>query len=989
MTTRLVSRRRSAVLGATALALLSAGMSGGSADASAAASSALAPAAARASSGAEPSVTPSRSDEAAGNYDVRTASSPALLERTTEVQAARGRAASRLADTIGNDATVSLDPVTGTPRDVSSRLGFLTAPSAAPAAAIALGFVRDHLSGFGLTTADLDSMRVTRQVTDINDITHVYWVQEVDGVPVFGNGLRAHVDGAGRLVSLQGAPVARVAAQVARSAEARVGRSGAIDAAVGDVRAEAARDGETAERVWFLAPDGLRPGWVTYTQPASDQAYQHVIDATSGRTLYRRSTVSFEKDPAAPASPSAKGRGKGKKLPRGSALVHENYPGASGNNSGGRQHVVNLVDLGFLPRRATWMRGPYASVWADLNDDDRVQPREKSKAPPRRRKAPFELTAFDTAEGQTACTKRFVCTWDPTTPYSWRVNKNQDGVQGLYFTSRFARWLEKAPFGFTDDLGSFTRAGGDEVHVHTMDGADTADGLPDGGHVNNANFNTPPDGTSPIMQMYLNQGPGYLAASSTEAFDNIGHEYTHGLSNRLVVDSMGFSTLTSYQGGAMGEGWSDFYSFDYLVTKGLVRNDRRVDGELVYDRYLTKNRPYTRTAAIDCAVRPSTADLCLQLDGSATAGYTYGDIARRLTTEVHNAGEVWAQTLWDVRQTLGHRTTMRLVTAAMLLAPDDPSMLDMRDAILTADKVIYSAAHTDVLWRKFATRGFGYFAASIDAGDPEPAEDFHVPPAADQAPGAILGTVTDTNGDPVAGALVLVAGHTSGTAGNYSDVTGVDGTYVIGGVVPGTYPKVVALADGFESGVSSAAVPSDDAVVVDFELRRDWAAASGGASIASFDGVDFSPYGCGPGELIDLAQGTGWGSTTGPTEDPVTAADQVDPKSIVIALPQAVAVTTIAVDPGNTCGDPGSSSTADYRLEVSVAEDGPWVEVSSGTFTPADRGTLVDLSVSVGAPVSYVRYTMLSPQVPDYTGCPDAFGGCTYMDSSELAVYDD
>ncbi len=72
------------------------------------------------------------------------------------------------------------------------------------------------------------------------------------------------------------------------------------------------------------------------------------------------------------------------------------------------------------------------------------------------------------------------------------------------------------------------------------------------------------------MQMYLNQAPGYLAASSTEAFDNIGHEYTHGLSNRLVVDSMGFSTLNSYQAGAMGEGWGDFYSFDYLVTKQIA-----------------------------------------------------------------------------------------------------------------------------------------------------------------------------------------------------------------------------------------------------------------------------------------------------------------------------------------------------------------------------------------------------------------------------------
>lgn len=985
MTRRPTSRRHCALLGVSALALLSAGLAGGPAQAQA---SAVADLAAGLAPGPGASGGVASSGEAATNYDSRTSSSPVLLRRTAEVQQARGRAADRLAGFIGGDATVSLDAVTGTPSDVSSRLGFLTAPSAAPGSEVALGYVRAHLAGFGLTAADLDTLRETRRFTDINDITHVYWVQEVDGIPVFGNGLRANIDGKGRLISVQGAPVADLATEVERAAAPTLSRDTALTTAVSDVRGDATLDGETAERVWFMSAGGLRPGWVTYTRPSSTQAYQHVIDAASGRTLYRRSTVDFDRDPAArPGRPGSTAA----KLPKGSALVYENYPGASGSNTGGDQHVVNLVKLGYLPRRATWMRGQYASVFADLNDDDRVQPREKSKVPARRtaHKVQFELSPFTTQPGQTRCSVRFVCTWDPTTARSWRKNKNQDGVQGLYFTSRYAEWLSKAPFGFTADVGNFSRAGKDAVNVNTMDGADTADGLPDGAHVNNANFNTPPDGTSPTMQMYLNQAPGYLAASSTEALDNIGHEYTHGLSNRLVVDSMGFSTLSSYQAGAMGEGWSDFYSFDYLLTKGLVSNKNRVSGELMYDRYLTKNRPFTRTAAIDCSVRASKAPLCLQLDGDKTAGYTYGDIPRQLTTEVHNAGEVWAQTLWDIREALGHRTAMRLVTAAMLLSSDDPSMLDMRDAIITADKVIFSASHTGLLWKKFAARGFGYFAASIDGGDAEPVEDFNPPPSVNRAPGSISGTVSDTNGDPVAGAVVLVAGHTSGLAGTYTDVTGADGTYTIDSVVPGTYPKVVALADGFESGLAPAIVPAGNPVTVDFELRRDWAASSGGASVASFDGVDFSDFGCGPGALIDLAQGTGWGSTTGPTEDPVTAAAQIDPKQIVIALPQAVDITTIAVDPGNTCGDPGSSSTGDYRLEVSTDEAGPWTEVSSGTFTEADRGVLVALPVTVATPVSFVRYTMLSPQVPDYSGCPDAFGGCTYMDSSELAVYDD
>ena len=67
-------------------------------------------------------------------------------------------------------------------------------------------------------------------------------------------------------------------------------------------------------------------------------------------------------------------------------------------------------------------------------------------------------------------------------------------------------------------------------------------------------MSTPPDGTPPLMQMYLFHFPGttdeeepFLPTSS--AFDPsvIYHEYTHGLSNRLVVDADGNSTLLSLQ----------------------------------------------------------------------------------------------------------------------------------------------------------------------------------------------------------------------------------------------------------------------------------------------------------------------------------------------------------------------------------------------------------------------------------------------------------
>ncbi len=54
---------------------------------------------------------------------------------------------------------------------------------------------------------------------------------------------------------------------------------------------------------------------------------------------------------------------------------------------------------------------------------------------------------------------------------------------------------------------------------------------------------------------------------------------------------------------------------------------------------------------------------------------------------MHSSGEVWAQTLWSLRDRLGHTQTDSIVTRGMSLAPNDPSMLDMRNAIIQANLV--------------------------------------------------------------------------------------------------------------------------------------------------------------------------------------------------------------------------------------------------------------------------------------------------------------
>jgi extracellular elastinolytic metalloproteinase len=102
----------------------------------------------------------------------------------------------------------------------------------------------------------------------------------------------------------------------------------------------------------------------------------------------------------------------------------------------------------------------------------------------------------------------------------------------------------------------------------------------------------------------------------------------------------------------------------------------------------------------------------------------------------------------------------------------------------------------------------------------------------------------------------------------------------------------------------------------------------------------------------------------------------------------AVNISDLQIDPSNTCGDQGSASTGDYKVETS-ADAITWTLGIAGHFTPADRHlTTVPLAPASTTGVKFVRYTMIGTQVGDLGGtCPGAFSGCDFMDSTELIVF--
>ncbi len=918
---------------------------------------------------------------ARGSVDVRVATTRVerdAVQRTVARVAARP-AVQSLRSSLGAQGIVDVDGFTGTPRQVARVDGFLTNASTSSARSVALAYVRAHPDLFGLSAADLAGLRLARDYVDVAGTHHLSWLQTAGGLDLFGNGLKANVAKDGRLISVLGSPVRGLQAPSGLSAPQLAGARAAVSAARKDLgeASVAPTRGDGAVAVLFQTAGGTRRAWQVVTMGAAKPAL-HVLDAETGRVLYR---ASLSADANGPSTPKPAAVTLGSK-----ASVYPNYPGAP---RGGSPVTVDLAAKGWLPQGAPVLFGNNAHTYTDINDDNAAQSTEEIANQGR---SGFQFSLVRTQVTGQPCTS-FVCTWDPNVAGSWNANRNRTATNNFYLVNAYHDHRAQAPIGFTEAAGNFQQVngsgkgkGGDPVLDEPLDGASTAAGLPDANHIDNANMSTPPDGQSPRMQMYLFSQPGatyptqdpFLAVSGADEADIVYHEYTHGLSNRLVVDAAGVSTLNSAQAGSMGEAWSDWYAFDLLVNQGYAK-DTSAPGEVRVGDYVGAKQDLIRTQPLDCPVG-TTSTRCPGTPGAGAGGYTYGDLGHIIgRPEVHADGEIWGETLWDLRSRLGSRTSESLVTRAMELSPADPSFLDMRNSILQADKVVYGGKHLAAIWQVFATRGMGYFAATVDGSDTAPVEDFSVPPAG--APTATLsGTVADSaTGATAAGVSVLFGGHASGFAGDLAATTDASGRYRISGIYPGRYADVVARGAGYLPTIRTLSL-HQGSNVVDWSVVRDWAAISGGASVVSTNGDEYASFGCGPAAALDTSQGTGWS-----TDLPAAGAD----KNVVVKLPQGVAVSAVRIDPAGACGDDISASTGGYQLQTST--DGTtWVTASAGTFTRAQIGTLapVVLNPAATSGVRYVRYAMLTSQAAALgVDCVTRVtSGCLFVDTSEIVV---
>jgi subtilisin-like proprotein convertase family protein len=635
------------------------------------------------------------------------AAKPALDARAGEraaIPVATDAARDGLAKRLGTHGTVSADPVTGGLRSVGRSDGFLTGPSADDAAAIGLAYVRAHADAFGLDAADLAQLEPGTRNTSPDGVTHVTWRQVVDGVPAYDSALFANVTAGGRLVNVGGAPVHDLdvpsTAPPLGPAAARAAAQRDLGVPVDDgdprIGTDPARptvfdDGTRASLVTVADPSGDHLAWRLVVAGTDPYMYSVLVDAATGAVLARRSITRFAS----------------------SASVTDAHPGI------GSAHTVDLAP--WLASPVTSLTGPNAHAYADRTAPDGIGG-DAETPPSAGADFLYPVTPVAAGAGQ-HCPTAFAepCTWDGATTGSIAVNAAQVTTQLFYLANAFHDWLAQPPIGFTAASYNFETT--DPVRAEANDS----------GGYNNANMSTPPDGTSPRMQMYLFRSP-FPAVNGSDDATVVYHEYAHGLTGRLVGNDGLADGLDTRQSSAMGEGWSDWYALDYLVAHGHM-TDTPADGDVVTGAYVTDNANRgIRFNALDCRVGSTDAAHCAGSSTAGAGGFTYADLGRvqpagngNTMFEVHADGEIWAETLWDLRRAVGATTARGLITSALRLSPKSPSFLDMRDAILQADTVA-GGANRATIWATFAARGMGYGARTTNGDASRAVASFTPPP---------------------------------------------------------------------------------------------------------------------------------------------------------------------------------------------------------------------------------------------------------------------
>jgi extracellular elastinolytic metalloproteinase len=290
----------------------------------------------------------------------------------------------------------------------------------------------------------------------------------------------------------------------------------------------------------------------------------------------------------------------------------------------------------------------------------------------------------------------------------------QNSLVGMFFHVNWLhdRWYEA---GFDEPSGNAQKSnfgrggvGNDPVLAEGSDFSGT----------DNANMSTPADGVSPRMQMFTFTSTNPTRTSNHEALITF-HEMGHYITNRLIGNANG---LTNVQGEAMGEGWGDFFA----ICMTSQSTDNFAGGIFAVGGWTDLAPGFNNNYYFSIRRFPYSADM-------TKSPLTFKHISNNVVlpvgppinaspagnNEVHNAGEVWCVTLWDVFVNLvakhGHadaeKRMLAYVVGGLKLTPVRPTFTQARDGIIAAVSAL-DAADLKPVRAGFAKRGMGQGAVS-------------------------------------------------------------------------------------------------------------------------------------------------------------------------------------------------------------------------------------------------------------------------------------
>ena len=622
----------------------------------------------------------------------------------------------------------------GTPHSLRARKGFLTKSSSSAPDAVARAFVRENAALFRQLPDDVANLELTMNHRDRSGATFLRYKQTFEGRDVHGSSLLFVLDAQRRILSIGGllAPSLRPMQAPSIDATAAVARVAASVSPrrLPPIAAGSTEQGVTTFRNTLALPKlrkaapvkadlvtvptamGGRLAWRVRAEVASNADYESLVDAQSGELIYRDNGWSTTE-------------------PHG--LVHTgDDPEAGGQVAG---VLFSGIDGNWVDDDTT--SGNNVNAYQDLPEDDTVNAGDQ----PINDDQHFDYPWTDP--------------WGTSGMLPTTGDERDATVTQMFY---YTNWYHDYSYnlGFTETARNFQednfgRGGsdGDAVLAESDDGY--GDGvqklcLDDDGVTpilcrNNANFNTNgADGNNPRMQMYVGNDGGRRTQRQNNR-DTIIHEYTHGITGRIISDT---NLQGGVQSGALGEGWGDAFATS-------------INQDPVYGEY--NNGDYVN------GIRGVAYD---------DDNLEYGDLCDD-GCQVHNDGRIWAMAMWEERAALigklggttGKAVHEQLMMLGILGTPDTPSYHDARTAYLAADFLldflgVPNYGNQCLIWRIFADNELGVTAGPDDDNDMTPTVSTATPASCD--PEAVIAPTVSTP---------------EGTAVNFdgsaSDVGGDDG----------------------------------------------------------------------------------------------------------------------------------------------------------------------------------------------------------------------